>query len=586
MRDRKPTSDSRLRIAICIVLAAVTAAVYWQALGFDFVNFDDTTYVTSNAHVKAGLSLDGIKWAFATSTGCNWHPLTWLSLMLDASLGGGEARTFHLTNVLLHVINTLLLFAILSAATGRIWRSGFVAALFALHPLHVESVAWVAERKDVLSTLFWMLTILAYVRCRGRARSVLVATLFALGLMSKPMLVTLPLVLIVLDYWPLRRCRVTGDRDRGAADSRHPAPDTRPLGSLVLEKAPLAVMSAVSCCVTLWAQGSGGAVGDLTSYPLTMRLANAAAACAAYLGKMLWPARLSAFYPHPADSLPVWQVVGSGLLLAVITTLAVRLRARRPYVLAGWLWYLITLLPVIGIVQVGSQAMADRYTYIPLIGIFIALTWGVAELSARPVLRMVVPAAGVAVVAALAALSWLQIGYWRNSVALFSHGIAITPNSPVPYHNLACAMEADGNIDAAIPLYRKASAMVPRNAVIRSKLGSALMARGRLKEALEHLDAAAQLKPRNPDYQGSLGMCLALMGQPSEALPCFEAAARLNPNSSVGRSNLGQCLVMLGRYEDAEREFLEALRLDPANRRARANYENCLRRKNPAGRRK
>ena len=352
------------RAVVALLVAVATLAVYARVATFDFINLDDPEYVHDNAHVLDGLSREGFVWAFTTTSQANWHPLTWLSLQLDAELGGGSPRVFHATNVLLHVVSAVLLFFLFARMTGSVWRSALVAALFAVHPLHVESVAWITERKDVLSTALGLVACHLWVRSLERARvasRALAVAAYAASLLAKPMLVSLPILLLLFDVWPLRR--------------------TEPWRRLIVEKAPYIALAAASCVVTSFAQAGGGVMRSLTQYPLQARGANAAVSYVLYLAKAAWPANLSVYYPYPYGGLPAWAVVGAVATLTVVTAVCVRSRSRAPYLLVGWLWYLVSLLPVIGLVQVGSQAMADRYTYVPLIGPFVMLAFGLPDLS-------------------------------------------------------------------------------------------------------------------------------------------------------------------------------------------------------------
>jgi hypothetical protein len=370
--------SKRLNLSICLFLTVASISTFWQVLYHEFVDYDDFQYVVENIHVRSGVTWEGIVWAFTATHMSNWHPLTWLSHMMDCQIYGMKAGMHHLTNLLIHVANTLLLFVILKRMTRALWRSAFVAALFALHPLHVESVAWIAERKDVLSTLFWVLTMLTYVRYverPGLVRYVLVLLSFALGLMAKPMLVTLPFVLLLLDYWPLQRVRMGQSRagDMPRINRSETIGDQKVVVfRLIWEKAPFFLLAAASGTVTFLAQQSGGSVRSLDLLPIQIRLANALVAYIAYIGKMIWPFKLAVFYPH-AGMPPAWHVVGAGLLLACVSVMVIRAAQRSPYAIAGWLWYLGTLVPVIGLVQVASLSMADRYTYVPLIGLFMSL---------------------------------------------------------------------------------------------------------------------------------------------------------------------------------------------------------------------
>jgi hypothetical protein len=454
-------------------------------VGFEFVDYDDNLYVTANPHVQEGLTRAGVRWAFTTFAAANWHPLTWISLMLDWSIGGPGPRIFHLTNLILHLANVLLLFFILDRMTGRRRPSAVTAVLFAIHPLHVESVAWIAERKDVLSTLFMLLTLMAYagfVERPGLVRRLAVVLLFALGLLAKPMLVTLPVLLLMLDAWPLRR--------------------KEPWRHLVLEKAPLLALSIATGALTLVAQRQGGTVGSLAGYPLGVRVANAVVATATYLGKAIWPTRLAAFYPHPGASLAAWKVAGSALVLVTLTLWTIQVRRSRPYLLFGWAWYLVTLAPVVGIVQVGWQARADRYTYIPLIGIFLGVAWAVSDRFAeRPALF---GSLASAVLVMLGIGAFAQAGYWRDSETLFRHALAVTDNNSVAHNNLGTALLRRGLPSQAEEHFAEAVRIDPSFADAHSNLGVALGRQGMIDEAILEFQRALDLEPDHPDARRNL----------------------------------------------------------------------------------
>ncbi|MCY2989851.1 MAG: hypothetical protein NTY19_18560, partial [Planctomycetota bacterium] len=429
----------------CALLVVTVLCAYWPVGRHEFVNFDDPQYLVDNPQVRQGLTWGGIRWAFTTGHAANWHPVTWLSHMIDCQLVGLQAGWHHVIGMLFHIANSVLLYLVFQRMTGAIWRSFMVAALFALHPLHVESVAWAAERKDVLSALFWILSLAAYVRYTAapswRSYGV-VMVCFALGLMAKPMLVTLPCVLLLLDYWPLGRWSFEANRRVR-------------LRLLIVEKLPLLALSAASCLVTMIVQSRGGAVGSVTAFPVTVRLANAVVAYVAYLGKLIWPTRLAVFYPYHA--IATWQWMSAAAVLAGITAVAIITRRRWPYLLVGWLWYLGTLVPVIGVIQVGRQSMADRYTYLPLVGVFVMLVWWITELSARSrwsqsLLRV---AAGTAIIVCLA-LSFLQVVRWRNSVTLFEHCLRVTGNNALAHTSLGADLRRRGWLDEAMTHYREA----------------------------------------------------------------------------------------------------------------------------------
>ena len=561
MSRRRPGSHRRdpSVYAVCAVLVLLTIAVFWQAVNFPFINLDDPRYVSENPVISQGLSAGSIAWALRPSYEVgNWHPITWLSLLLDHSLSGLDAGAFHLTNIILHAIAAILLFVVLNRTTRAIWRSAFVAVLFAIHPLHVESVAWVSERKDVLSGVFWMLTILAYAHWTAKptiARYLLVVVSFALGLMAKAMLVSLPLVLMLLDYWPLAR-------SRGGLSPYRP----------VTEKLPLFVLSAASCVVTMVVQARGGAMESPESYGLGVRLANAAVSSGAYLWKMIWPANLAVVYPHPGTSLPVWQVAATAAVLVIVTLLVWALRVRRPYLLVGWLWYLITLVPVIGLVQVGVQGMADRYTYIPLIGVFIMIAWVVPDLVRH---RLAVAAAAAAAVAALSFTAWKQVSYWRSDLSLFGRALEVTEDNYVAEHCLGVALAEIGEPGEAERHYRAALRLDPRYVNAHVNLAAILMSEGRSDEALPHLLAAVKCQPDHPFAHTNLGSILAEQNRLPEAERRFKRAIEVNPEDDVAHDYLGIVLARQGKIEEALEHFSEAVRLQPGNESYWNNYNRA-----------
>jgi len=542
----------RFKLVICMFLIVATASVYGKVLSNDFVYYDDNVYVTENYHVQAGLSAEGLVWAFTSFHASNWHPLTWLSHMVDCELYGVKPKGHHLTNLLFHIVNSLLLFLLLSRVTGTLWRSAFVAALFALHPLHVESVAWIAERKDVMSTLFLMLTMLAYVRYverPGLVRYVLVLLSFALGLMAKPMLVTLPFVLLLMDYWPLRRFRFQESGD-DSKPKRDESPNTGfqgfPIHRLALEKVPLLVVSAASSVVTFLAQQSGGSVVALVSFPLKARVANALVSYAGYIGKMILPHKLAVLYPHP-EAVPTWKTIGACVLLLCLSGLAIRAGRRRPYLPVGWLWFLGTLVPVIGLVQVGSQAMADRYTYVPLIGLFIIVAWGVPDLlkgwSCR---RIVLTVSTGMLLLGFMLYTPTQVSNWKNSTALFKHALHVNPNNYVAHNNLGNALAEQGKLDRAISHYSKALRIKPDYAKAHNNLGSALAKQGKLEEAIYYLAQALRVRPDYLEAHYNLGSALARQGKLHEAIGHFSEALRIRPDYADARRNLNIVLQKMG----------------------------------------
>jgi tetratricopeptide (TPR) repeat protein len=547
-------------LLICLCLALATSLAYERVRLNEFVNYDDDRYVTDNAQVRAGITPESVAWAFTTTHVGNWHPLTWLSHMLDVELYGLNPAGHHLTNVLLHIVNTLLLLGLLVHMTGRLWPSAFVAALFALHPLHVEAVVWVSERKELLSTLFGLLAMWAYVGYARRGdigRYLLAATLLALGLMARPMLVTLPFVFLLLDYWPLKRTRF-GPSDELICPKRS-------ISHLLIEKVPLLVLSALSSIATLIAQEPG------TGIAIRLGAANAVVSYVRYLGKMIWPAKLSVLYPHP--DLPggapwtEWQVAGAVLLLLVITVLVIWTRRQR-YALVGWLWYLGTLVPVIGLVQVGRQAMADRYTYLPLIGLFIIVGYGGGDLisrwSSRPIwVRRIARVSVFAVLVACVASSWSQTRHWRDSVALFEHALEVNPRNPTMHYNLGNSLKARGERAEAADHYRQALEINPRYFKAHTNLGNVLASLDLLDEAIEHYREALSIKPDLPEAHSSLASALVLQGKPAEAILHCRQALQIKPDFAEAHHILGSALRSQGRLDEAISHYLKAVRLKP-----------------------
>ena len=544
--------DRFLTLLVCLVLILATSAVYGHVTGYGFVNLDDNLYVYENSNVQNGLTSDSMIWAFTTTHAANWHPLIWLSLMLDFELYGLDAGGYHLTNLLLHIANVLLVFFILKLMTGALWRSAFVATLFALHPLHVESVAWVTERKDVLSTLFWLLTMwayLGYVERPGMRRYLLIIVAFTLGLMAKPMLVTLPFVLLLLDYWPLGRFQVGQSAGaleataQGLIKSGQPMPSAL---SLVWEKIPLFALVAVSSVVTFLAEKGAGGLVHSDTLPISIRVANGLVSYVKYMGKMIWPHNLAIFYPHPGQGLPIWKAAGAGVLLLCISIVVVRGARRYPYLLVGWLWYIGTLVPVIGFVQVGSQAMADRFTYIPLIGLYIIIAWGVPEIVPRwPHRNLYLAMLSTTVLLFLMALTWKQVQYWKNGISLLEHTLEVTSNNWLCNYNLGTALDKEGRTDDAIKHYQEALRIKPDYAEAHNNLGIAFDKKGRIDDAINHYQEALRIEPDNAEAHNNLGIDLARKGNIDVAVKHFQKALQINPNFSYARANLKKALLLL-----------------------------------------
>jgi tetratricopeptide (TPR) repeat protein len=562
-------------VLLVAFLGACTLAIFSRACQNDFVNWDDGVYVTDNAHIQEGVNADSFRWAWSSTTTGNWHPLTWLSLQLDWQLYGPRPWGFHLTNVLLHVANTALLFLLLRWTTGCRWPSAVAAALFALHPLHVESVAWVSERKDVLSTLLWLLTMLAYVRythAPSTARFLGLVIVYAAGLMAKPMLVTLPFVLLLFDYWPLRRTvqkkveggrwRVDGGPHTTVPVSFHRSPSTL---HLFWEKIPLLLLSAVSCALTLYAQSSEGAVIPAARLPLDERLANALVTAVTYLGRTFWPLQLAAHYPHPRSASVSAMVLGSAALLAAVSVLAVALRRRCPYLPVGWFWYLGTLVPVIGLVQVGEQAGADRYTYVPLIGIFIAVSWGMRDVAFGFRAGRV-----TAAVLATAALVWfallavVQLGYWRDSATLWRHTLQVTGDNALASYMLGLTLVNENRLPEAVELFEKAVAINPGFESAQNNLGVALTQLGRAAEAVEHFQHVLKTDPANPEAHNNLGRAYEQLGKSQEAIREYLLAVDSSPQFALAQYNLGSSLARLGRVQEGVEHLIAAVTIAPS----------------------
>ena len=607
--------NTRRSVAICGLLIVLTAAAFWPVLNNEFIHYDDPQYVTSNLHVSTGLTLENVGWAFSTGYASNWHPLTWISHMLDAQLFGLNPRGHHLTNLLLHTANVVLLFWVLMRMTGAQWRSALVAAFFAVHPLHVQSVAWIAERKDVLSTFFLLLTLWAYLRY-VKTRTIELSTInhqlstihhpssrfyavallfFAAGLMSKPMLVTVPFLLLVLDFWPLNRF---GSQGLQATPGR-----------LLLEKIPFLLLASAVSAITFMVQSKGHAVA--ASVPWTLRLANALVCYWKYLGKMVWPSHLAAFYPFPRDGLPWFQFASAGAMLVLVTLCAFVFARRIPWFTTGWLWYVGTLVPVIGFIQVGSQAMADRYTYIPLIGAFVCVVWGAAEFFARRNLPPAVPVSlALVAVGFCFALTGQQVKIWRDTLTLFEHALKVTskngvahrlvavelndrgekdlayyhfrrameydPNFPDVYDAVGYAAFVNGRQEEAVEFYRKALALDPTDPAFHDHIGASLWRLGRRQEAVEHYLEALRLDPDRLTAQFALGMACADAGDYSGAAARFAEAVRLKPDYAEARLRLAEALLKQGKLDQAEKQFDTLVRLFPTNIEARINLGGML----------
>ncbi len=540
-----------------------TLALYNPVNRHPFVNYDDDRYITENLHVHNGLTWETIAWAFTATEQGNWHPLTWLSHALDWQLFHRIATGHHFTSLLIHAANAVLLFLLLIYATGRVGPSWLVAALFALHPINVESVAWVAERKNVLCTFFFFFALIAYCwysRKPDWRRYLAFAGLFALGLMSKPMVITLPFVLLLLDYWPLGRIR-------GVPAGTPPIAQV-PLSRLLVEKLPLLVLSAASAWITMQAQREGGAMRSAAQFSIGVRLENALVAYATYLWKMIWPSRLAPLYPHPGDSLGAWRVVVSALVLLAVTGLVVRFRSRR-YLLTGWLWFLGTLVPVIGLVQVGDQAMADRYAYIPLVGIFVMIAWGAADFAdSRQIgfTARVVPAA--CILLALAFATNRQLGYWSSNYDLWTHALAVTDRNFIAQDNLGGALLMLGKPDEAYLHFQDAAEINPSDPMSHSNLGAYLQEHGKLTEAMEQYDRTISLTSDAgllAATYANLGTAYRKLGEAEKARESYDQALRQNPGQSNAYLGLGQLQEKQNQLDDAIRNYSKSVELRPTD---------------------
>jgi protein O-mannosyl-transferase len=571
----KKCSRMRTIVLLSMVLIVITLTVYMQAGNHQFVNYDDDVYVSKNQHVASGITGKNIIWAFSSVDASNWHPITWLSHMADAQLYGMNPRGHHLTNVFIHTVSSMFLFLLLLRMTGAMWQSSFVAFLFALHPLHVESVAWVAERKDVLCAFFGFLTLLIYAEYVARRKPTLYfLSLFSfmLGLMSKPMLVTLPVVMLLIDFWPLYRYRYEG-QEQGLRK-----PSGR-VTALIIEKVPFFACSLMTGVITIYAQHKGGAMPGINALSFQLRMGNALIAYVKYIVKTLWPHDLAILYPISL-SFPLWQVIGSLFVLLLISAAAIRTGRRYPYLAVGWFWFLVTLVPVIGLIQVGTQSMADRYSYIPLIGLFIMAAWGVPELTKNLQHRQAILSllAG-AVIIASAVLTWQQLGYWRGNISLFRHTIKVTTGNYLIHTNLGAALASKGDLDAAIQEFQEALWINPNYTVAHNNLGVALTSKGDLNAAIREYQEALRINPNYTDAHYNLGVALTSKGDLNAAIREFQEALRINPNYTDAHYNLGVALGRKGVLDAAIREYQEALRISPNNAEAHYNLGVALGRK-------
>ncbi|MFZ1932133.1 MAG: tetratricopeptide repeat protein [Thermoguttaceae bacterium] len=578
-------SQRRAALLVCGLLLLAVWFVFAQTIDFGFVNYDDEMNLSGNPAIRQGLSAEGIRWARTTTHGSQWAPVTWISYLADYQLYGLKPHGYHLTNVLLHSATTVLLFLVLWRMTGRLWPCAFVAAVFAVHPLHVETVAWLSERKGLLSGLFFVLTLGAYVEY-ARRRPLHVRSLaylamlvfFALGLMSKPILVTLPFVLLLLDYWPLRRMSHLGGADipvcqeKPQSGGRQECLPHQTVWRLIAEKLPLLLLSIVSCAIAPWAQGK--AVIALEKIPLPARIGNALVSYVDYLGETLWPTDLAVFYPHPLNTLPTWKPIVALLVLLGITA-AVLVRWRRnPYLPVGWFWYVGMLVPAIGLVQIGVHAMADRYMYLPQIGLCLALTWSVLDLvRSWPNRTLVCATMASLLVIVLAACAAQQTTYWRDSESLWTHAIACTPPSTLALTNLGGALADGGQFDKAIEQYQAALAIDPKDAKGYSLLGDALLHLRRADEAIGQYEKSVRIQPNSAETQSNYAAALNHQKRFKEAAAHCEKALQIEPNYVEAHSNLGNALAHLGQFDEAIDHYETALRISPDRSEIRHNLD-------------
>lgn len=559
-------SDITKTILVCLILALATAAVYHQVYRFSFVNYDDAEYVHLNTNIRKGITLESIKWAMTTGYACFWHPLTWISHMIDWQLYGNNPAGHHITGLIFHILNTVLLFLVFKQMTGStsspqagaLWSSAFVAALFALHPLHVESVAWVSERKDVLSTFFWILTMWGYARYARQPKIsnyALMLILFTLGMMAKPMLVTLPFVFLLLDYWPLNRLVEN--------NPQHKVGGLSVFGRLVLEKVPMFVIVAAASAAAYIAQKQGRAIPEGENFTFIIRIANASISYLQYIFKMVWPTGLAMFYPHPGKDVSYLYAGICAVILLLITLLVLRFSRNHRYLPVGWFWYIGTLVPVIGIVQVGNHAMADRYSYVTLTGLFIIIAWGVPELLGKlPYKKIVLWAFSIAVLSALAVCSYIQAGYWRNTITLCEHAISVTKDNFKAHFCITMMLIEQGRFDEAIAHCDEAIRINPQCYEAYNNLGLALLRTGKVDEAISCYESLLEKKPDFAATRGNLAAILVTLGRYQEAVEHCELALETMDMIPL-RKFYGHSLVKLGRYDEAIEQYKKVLSAEP-----------------------
>ena len=572
----------RLEFIVSLFLVLITLVAYWQLPSHDFLRFDDNEFITKNIHVHEGITRENIAWAFSITDYAYWHPLTWLSHILAFQLFGLKASMHLLINLFLHIASTLLLFFVLRRMTGSLWKSAFVAALFALHPLNVESVAWASECKNVLSTFFWMLTMLTYARYAERPgfyRYLVTFFVFALGLMAKPMLVTLPFVLFLFDYWPLCRFKLAQSDGMGHGFSKSIPFVSRwsQVLRLVLEKVPFLSLSAVCIYLSSLSVQHLGIVISTASVPMKLRIYNALVSYVSYIKKMVWPHNLAVYYPYP-ESIPFWKVAGAALFLVCVSILVFRALRSKPYLAVGWLWYIGTLVPAIGLIQAGLwPSIADRFAYVPLIGLFIVIAWGVPDLVARwRYKKMVLATTAMALLLTFTAATWFQNRYWQNSVTLFSHNVNLTQNNSVAHNILGSALQQQGKLIEAISHYAKALKIDSNYAEAHNNLGYTLTRQNHYKEAIYHYNEALRINPTYTDAHNNLGTALIHQGNEKEAIYHYYEALKSNPKYAGAYYNLGKILLNRGKTEEAINFYRKALKFEPEMTQALYNLSWIL----------
>jgi tetratricopeptide (TPR) repeat protein len=571
--------QKRLFFIVMLSLFIVTMVVFSRSLFSPFSIIDDNVYVTGNEQIRTGLSLGSIKWAFTTFYANNWHPVTWLSLIIDSQLFGMNPMGYHSVNVVLHAINTVLIFYFFNITTNTLWRSAFVAACFSVHPLHVESVAWIAERKDVLSASFWMLTLIfyaIYAKKSKRSMYVLSVISFALGLMAKPMLVTIPVVLLLLDIWPLERLKIPLSATNKLCNKDIDNKGNNPLKRLFLEKMPFFVLSAISSVITIYAQGD--ALQPLIELPVLTRIGNAICSITAYIAKMILPLKLAVYYPM--DEVLFWESVLAIIIISGTSLIVLKTINSYPYFAVGWFWYLVTLLPVIGIIQVGSQSMADRYTYIPLIGLFTIASWGGAELCARlPRIRKTICLAGVGLLLFYSVSTWIQLGYWQDNERLLTHAIKVTNENFFAHNALGCLYEKQGKPDLALTQYMEVLKIYPNDPEVHFSLGSLLSNQGKLLEAITYFEEAARLRPNFAEAHFKMAVALGKLGKMNEAVSEYNEVLKIEPDNSRCHTNLGVLLAQQGRLDEAIQHFAITMQLNPNDEKAGINLQLAIEQK-------